>query len=228
MKKILLFTNLILISTIYFQNCVMPKQVIGPLEGTNKNWHCMNYNDSVYHGIPFSISETLFNQYSSTQYAKITAGPAGLVDDSRSVWFSLDVLKKFIYKIEDTLYRKNCDPNTRLGMRFYFATYPDAARMLESDYLKALPASYANHHTLFMVPTFDSSVSGNIFHYDFNAFKDINAAGKLTPAILRRQKESSDWSTTPTLILGVTSETYMQNHGEVGPPPSPVEGATFH
>ena len=232
MKKILLLLNIVFATVIYFQNCTMPKQVISPLEGSNKNWHCLNYNDSVFTGIPYSVAQRMFDNYSTVQYADITnpsASAGALAQDSRSVWLSLDVIKKFIYKIEDTLFRKGADQKTRLGIRFYFAAYPDENTMAADPALRDLPREYALHHTLFLVPTFDKAEENNNVHYDFNPFYPVDNRLRRPVDFLtaRSSMKKEAFQNQVTLSLGVTGETYMQNHGEVGPPPKPVLGATF-
>lgn len=227
MKKLLITSNLLFIAIVYFQNCTIPKMLVGAQPGSNKNWHCINYNDSVFSGIPLSVSSALYNKYGTTQYMNITSGNNALVEDSRCVWFSLDIIKKFIYKVEDTLFRKGFNPNTRLGIRFYFATYPDSATMRANPYLDGLPSSYANHHTLFMVPTFDSLTNGTRIHYDFNAFNGLNGNNLPFANKILQQKDVLGFWSNSSASLTVSDDIYMQNHGEVGPPPSPVPGSTF-
>jgi hypothetical protein len=232
MKKILIALNVMFASVIYFQNCTPQKMIVGAIQGSNKNWHCVNYNDSTYNGIPLSVSRIVYDKYTNIQYSKILATAPSLTtmtEDSRCVWFSLDVIKKFIYKVEDTLYRKGFNKNTRLGLRMYFATYPDTTGMQNNQYLDGLPLEYANHHTLFIVPTFDSTSAGasKPVHYDFNAFKGVSTNS--TPFINTSplQKSIPSFWNEPFACLLITDDIYMQNHGEVGPPPSPVPGAIF-
>jgi hypothetical protein len=224
-SKVLMATNLLFAVVIYFQNCILPKQVIVPPETIDKNYHCINYNDSVFNGLRYSLTKSLFENYGTTQYANITAGSNAVIDDSRCVWFSLDILKKFIYKVEDTLYRRGLDQSTRLGLRFYFATYPDSAGMAANTELNDLPSSYAKHHTLFIVPTYDEMAGGTVTHWDFNAFEGLNNVSRKPVANYKAMDKIVN--TDPVMaVLTVNDETYMQNHGEVGPPPKPVPGAT--
>jgi hypothetical protein len=225
MKKLLLATNLLFMAIIYFQSCIPTKQVIVSPEGSRKNWVCLNYADSTFSGITYGTAYKMFETYGGNQFARITNNLNPNTDDSKFVWFSLDVIKKFIYKIEDTLHAKGADPSTRLGIRFYFAAYPDSNQMKTIKDLNQLPSSYGKRHTLFMVPTYDIASATGTIHQDFNAFEPLSTAKKPSPSMLLDSRTVKSVFTLKMAGLGVTNDIYIQNHGEIGPPPQP--GTSF-
>ncbi len=225
MKKVLIATNLVLLGIIYFQSCISSKQVIVTPEGSRKNWVCLNYADSVFNGITYGTAYNMFETYGDNQFTRITNNPHPNTEDSRYVWFSLDVIKKFIYKIEDTLHAKGADPSTRLGIRFYFAAYPSRAEMRAIKDLDQLPATYAKRHTLFMVPTYDIASETGTIHQDFNAFEPLSTARRPAPSVQLNNETIKKVFTLKMAGLGITNDIYIQNHGEIGPPPQ--SGTSF-
>jgi hypothetical protein len=119
--------------------------------------------------IDLSFAKKLLDNYRKNHWSMINGGngrpacPSLLqnpsfpnVQDSRSVWFSLDSLKAFISEIESA-------PTTttgQLGVRVYFGEY-------SADQLVSQPqnAQYAGLHTLLMVPTVASTDGHN---HDFD------------------------------------------------------------
>ncbi|MBL7728650.1 MAG: hypothetical protein JNM68_13225 [Dinghuibacter sp.] len=74
--------------------------------------------------------------------------------DARSIWFDLKKLKQFIGFIESAMCKAGCFSDRYLGIRFYYAKYPTKNDMQLFPTLYGLPLEYANHHTLFMIPTY--------------------------------------------------------------------------
>jgi hypothetical protein len=227
MKKFLIAGNILFASIIYFQNCTPAKMIIGAQPGSKKNWHCINYHDSIFNGIPLTVADLMYNIYGTKQYNTLTGNALPNSSDSRSVWFSLDVLKKFFYKVEDTLHNQGKNQAMRLGIRFYFGTYPEGKSFSSNPYFNQLPANYAGKHTLFLVPTFDEIVNNITVHKEFNAFRQSGELNMLLPMQPILLDTSTTVSTTPVSIFTITNDIYMQNHGEVGPPPAPIAGTTF-
>jgi hypothetical protein len=80
----------------------------------------------------------------------------GGMQDTKSVWFSLDDLKHYIWAIEDTLSKQGADPDKlNMGIRVYFAKYPDSSRIRDFG----VDPSYASHHTVFFVATYKGEKS---------------------------------------------------------------------
>jgi hypothetical protein len=130
--------------------------------------------------------------------------------DASSIWFGLDTLKKFIWMIENLNCMNQCHDS--LGIRFYYARYPDTATMRGTYDLASLNLNYANKHTLFGIPTFRL---GGV-NIDFNPLTGCRGAFDST-------KPSS-----PNYLLfslmGLPGSD-GQNHGGLAPPPD--EEGTF-
>ncbi len=95
-----------------------------------------------------SLHQDLYNKYvkgtlSSTNMGALTYTKASTFLDARSCWFAADTLKKFICLMEQYAAKIKI-PSSQLGVRFYYATYPDG-------FTKA--PQYANNHTLYLTPT---------------------------------------------------------------------------
>jgi hypothetical protein len=94
-----------------------------------------------------------------------------LQKDSRSVWFSLEKLKAFIAEIENKVQADSCNQEKALGIRFYFAAYPDSNTIKQKGWKSyftnhGLPLAYQRLHTLVMVPTYYNDNDGH--NYDFD------------------------------------------------------------
>lgn len=138
-------------------------------------------------------------------------------EDTRSVWFSLDRLKNFIWHIE----KQNCDSgcNETLGLRIYYAKYPDFKKPNPDQRLLGLiglPPEYSNHHTLFMVPTYQNEKGDNV---DFSP--GVCRAGfDKTPLIEIKGGTDLNLKThriDPQIFLMGTAPD-AQNHGGLIPP----------
>lgn len=229
MKKLLIAGNIIFAAIICFQACNPnhEKEIL-------KNMHCSDYSKESFDGISYATADTMYKLYQQNQYKKIGLVNTSAVDknekDSKCIWFSLETLKKFIYKIEDTLGKQNLNPDVEIGVRIYYATYMDSVAMKNGKYQTTkLPSNYQFHHTVFMMPTFTKKTGTQLIHYDFNPATPLGKGGyPLTLDSARKMYgDKGDFWTTPGLILGLTDEIYMQNHGELGPPPPIVQGSDF-
>lgn len=189
---------------------------------------CKDYSQEPLDGISYETAKDMFINY-KTHYDKIGYLDNKEIIDAQSVWFDLETLKKFFYKIEDTLLKQNVTvPDLKLGIRIYYAAYPKKEDMAADPALSGLPPEYELHHTVFMVPTFTDKKDPQI-KYDFNPwYPDLDTQNQPTavPDILRRRED--DPALTTGFILSIGSSLYMQNHGQVGPPPQvAVPGTTF-
>jgi hypothetical protein len=117
--------------------------------------------------IDLSFAKALVSNYRKNHWSMINGGngrpacPSLLqnpnfptVQDSRSVWFSLDDLKDFIAEIESTT------ATGELGVRIYFGEYSTAMLTTQPQ-----NAQYAGLHTLLMVPTVEKADG---FNHDFD------------------------------------------------------------
>jgi len=159
-----------------------------------------------------------------------TKNPSNNIDslpDATSVWFGLEDLKRFIWEIESKVctWRASCPqtPPLDLGIRIYYARYPDATYTNSNGqkYFNDLPAEYENRHTVFMVPTFDpvnSGKSGRRRHIDFN----LNAGPN--NGYCQRDAMSKD---APSFRAITVLFPNGKNHGDLCPPVCSGRDAAF-
>lgn len=148
------------------------------------------------------LIQTLVNNYRANQLLSIkeTMG----IEDAHSIQFDFTTLKRFIYDIETLALEGNSGINAEdLGIRFYYAAYPNAENWgIMGD--TPIGIECAEMHTLVMVPTIKrKGEDGEIGNYDFNPL-DINGKGTSAKAF---GKDS-----------GIDTEFVCQNHGNLVPP----------
>lgn len=153
--------------------------------------------------------------------------------DAESVWFNLDSIKKFIYHVEK-LSSKNSVESNKLGLRFYYASYPDRSFWGNSGYkdlqdfkTDTTKNKYQYKHTIVMIPTLDI----NGVNSDFNPLDKAT----YTSGLPKRKSEFNGRPTTNTTsgqvnIMGLASTnsetnstggekgTGAKNHGSLAPP----------
>lgn len=160
-------------------------------------------------------------------------GSQGGNGDARSVWFSMNTIKKFIHSIEKTVC-DTCPGNNTLGIRIYYAEYPN-----NEDWNTYKNNSVAldemadmnmyGYHTVMLVPTFRQ---GGI-DVDFDPRHWSNSCQpKPMDAVYNSIVKNDTTFVNPTnttlyVLLGGddpenTGESpngSMQNHGALIPPP---------
>jgi hypothetical protein len=166
-----------------------------------------------YAPLPSSYASNLISNYRNNHWTFINSamhsGSAGSeytaiaadFNDSRSVWFDLKKLKRFIYEIES----KSCtaNVNSHLGLRFYYGQYP--CDFTKNPDFSGIPALYQGLHTLIMMPTYDDA---NGYHVDFDP---THVDGNGVPEVV-----NCEWDNLTLLAPKLT----MMNHGTLVPPPA--------
>lgn len=247
MKQISIALNVVLISVLVFIACskksqptVSSKQTrISQLKlAPNQQCSlCKTYERSELQGINAETAKGMSQTYRKENQLRMKDNTR----DARSAWFSLESMKAFIYLIEKASCDSGCSQNLKLGIRVYYAKYPPERDFPES-LSKAIPGSYAEHHTLFMVPTYRREDSMDI-NYDFDPwhiggtpckpktfnslfnqnfpFSDSNRS--LILSIDTRQLTSDDGT-----VVGFLDPMapLIKNHGGLIPP-DPPEGTAF-
>ena len=147
-------------------------------------------------------------------------------EDTKSVWFSLDRLKNFIWHIEEQNCANGC--NDSLGLRIYFAKYPDLTAPAQAEFLDLIgvPKAYSNHHTLFMVPTYKNEKMENVDF--FPGGKTCRLTFEQSPTVTRNLGGDINITVHPPtgyIFLTGTAED-AQNHGGLIPPGDPA-GTSF-
>lgn len=198
MKKLLIITNILTLIFLYFQSftppsptpCCPDKNYSMELETPQyfsdvvARYRTSHYNiDNIYRN-----GEMVNNRPEKTMQN---------FNDARTCWFSLERLKKFICMIETNTTGK-LPASSKLGIRFYYAAYPDTIST----------EKYKFHHTLFLTPTFSQ---GNI-----NQDYEPRLSTKNNIVLLKSlMNTSSPFFKKPAMILG---DNKIMNQGELCPP----------
>lgn len=130
-------------------------------------------------------------------FYSLNAGNYYKTADARTIWFPLATIKRFICTIE-SYNKKLASPKQNLGIRFYYAIYENNYAITEKQ----------NHHTLFMVPTFDGGVSDGQVDFDpreaYNnqVNKTYDGKDSFNLAFYVRKMKQSDIMNKKLLILG--------------------------
>lgn len=170
MKKLLVFSNAFMLMLLILSNTVNNKKDSSP---------------TAFHDIKLGVDPELARDMVSNFKGDIWNGRKvnnSPYLDSRSVWFSVYKLKKFIKDIEDKTPPGCRTDDFDLGIRIYFGDYP-ASQNKWASYSKyttdhKLPDEYKGLHSVLLVPTLWNS--DDQFNYDFDP-REFNSIGKCTP-----------------------------------------------
>jgi hypothetical protein len=228
MKPILIALNIFLVGIIVFQACETTAPC-PPVTSTCKDTLCQDYSNAPFIGLSANAAKDMADAYykdSSKSFIEFNGRNASYTEDAKSIWFSLETLKKFIWNIE----KSKCQGcNLTLGIRIYYAKYPDTNYMMNK--LAVVNPQYSFHHTLFMVPTyFKTEVNRNV---DFDPRFPGKDPCKPTSLKERFEKDILTLDSAGVIMFptgqngrsnfsraaaGLTDPT-IQNHGDMAPPP---------
>ena len=121
------------------------------------------------------LIEEMATNYRKTQLVSIENAPLSPVkEDSHSILFDLDTIKKFIDDIERGVKQVDPSVNHKLALRMYYAAYPAKEKWYERGYEalgkftnREIPKLYERKHTIIMIPVIKTEKG--IFA-DFNPF----------------------------------------------------------
>jgi hypothetical protein len=245
MKKNLFKWVIGIIVVTYFSGC--DKAEIKETATTNKNKDakaaltestsscpgCYDYNATQFSGINTETALQLSHSYQYMNQPLLEISPG--VPDALNAWFSLETLKSFIWKIEKAACEKGCAGNLRLGIRIYYGRYPTVDSMNANDDLASLNDGFAEHHTLFMVPTFRLGSH----NWDFDPWHWGNNSG-CTPKTMKQwfaRGIKRPFGNQKSLIFSLKELQYFRNedgsltagmnHGDLIPP-SPPDGSAYN
>lgn len=183
-----------------------------------------DYSTFNFPGVDCQVAKSIARNYQSIDQPRLQIDPD--TKDAACIWFSLENMKAFIWKIESAMCRSGCT-DKQLGIRIYYARYPDAATMASNNNLNMLPSDYEYHHTLFMVPTFQDAKSPDI-HWDFDPWHLGSAdCSTIVPMSEWFRKSEKPFGNEKSLIFSVSSDQYFSeggnwisvlNHGDLIPP----------
>jgi hypothetical protein len=169
-------------------------------------------NDPPFTGISRSTARDLVTRYKLECQPLLTSimPNSNRTMDARSIVFPIEQLKKMIWEIEHQI--EHIDNDRELGLRMYYAKYPDIAAIkldpnnaLHKD-LHNLPDDYSFRHTLVIVPTYKNEMGKDI---DFDPWQ-ANQTGVLAPMSTNLDDE---------LIRNSDPMSAQMNHGNLSPPP---------
>ncbi|AZA53241.1 hypothetical protein [Chryseobacterium sp. G0201] len=158
--------------------------------------------------MPSEFVQKLINNYRSNQLTAINTKFG--MEDAHSIRFDLATLKKFISDIENETQKVDSGiTENDLGIRFYYAAYPQANNwdMMENT---PIGTNYAGKHTLVMVPTLKmGNAEGEILSYDFNPLD----------ASTYNQNSDNDGKQGEVMAMNkALTAVLSQNHGNLIPP----------
>lgn len=245
MKQISIALNVVLISIIVFIGCSRQSHPSAPIilsHGTSDQCPaCKSYaKDYEFEGISAIAAQKMSGKYKSENQLLFRNNTL----DARSAWFSLETIKAFVYLIEKATCDSGCS-DLNLGVRIYYAKYPtnnqDSLKLF--DMAKLPESNYAEHHTIFMVPTYQDKNSPDI-NWDFDPWHiggspceqpvTFDSLFRISPTILNQNNRSLILS--PELRqLGMSAgkgggflppTDFIKNHGGLIPP-DPPQGTAF-
>lgn len=251
MKKVLLFTNVALLSIILVLSCNKTDIVADNTSNEStksatvskapcQNENCMactDHSSSRFDGIDPYLAKQLFVDYVDKNQPRLQI--AENIEDANRLWFSLESLKNFIWQIEKEMCNKPCarENELRLGVRVYYARYPSDMHI---DGLRGLPKDYAEHHTLFMVPTYEDQTGTQV---DFDPW---NWGNECTPTPLHKVFSMGLFLKKNSCFFSIAEPQYYKdkcgdaqpwmlrgqpfgamNHGNLEPPPMGNNGSGF-
>lgn len=121
------------------------------------------------HTLTMKLVETLVDNYKNHQLHSIENSVSfPMTFDARAAVFPIKALKSFIETIEEEVAKHPERPLENIGIRFYYAAYPELKDWEDGlyDELKPVPLDYNKLHTLIGVPT----VEINGVQYDFDPY----------------------------------------------------------
>ncbi len=222
MKKLLIITNLITLVILYFAGCV-PHAVTTSNNAfitKDNNTLLLDYRNKQFNGLSSDlIKDAVKNYKNSTTYPYAPSNPIG-TSDSRSVWFNLDVLKKFIWTVETQSVKNGFNKYELegLGLRLYYIRYPQESFETYGADLDGVPRKFQDKHSILMVPTYYDPESQTCKEFDPKEF----TGGKPTP-FKELLKDSLRRLTVMPFVYRTTGLGFMtvQNHGDLTPPFNP-------
>ncbi|WP_299157546.1 hypothetical protein [uncultured Tenacibaculum sp.] len=227
-------TALIAITVFTIYNCSSTKGF-----STYKNKIiCSNYSKAPLSKLPIGLVKDMIHGYKKNQLTEIN-GNLG-INDAQAISFDLETLKRFVYHIEAISKSKDSTISDKdLGVRIYYAAYPEKRKWKNSRYAGALDGfmdnpiteQYEKLHTIIIMPT----IKRDETYFDFNP-TDIRTYTKRLQDVGDKQK-INDYSNPENTIVTLslmskapsssgTTSTVAQNHGGLFPP-NTFDGSGF-
>ncbi len=134
------------------------------------------------HLLPIQLIENLVDYYKTHQlYSIENSVKFPMAFDATAALFSLEQLKDFIATIEEEVAKHPKTPVNNIGIRFYYAAYPETSNWHGENYeaLETVDTEYAKLHTLIAVPTMEiDGISYDFDPSDVNTYQGQKPTGK--------------------------------------------------
>jgi hypothetical protein len=209
MKKVLILTNLFwvfLVGVFCLNSC---KETT-----SSSSKVVLDYSGKEFKSLPLASAQLLANNYKKNYLSLINK--TYNISDARTIWFSLDDLKNFIWQIEYHSVNAGAKINpSDLGIRMYYGQYPSETEIKGNASLKIIP-EYGGKHTLFMVPTILQDTIN--MEFDPRALFKKHVPGTnntIQPLFNRGDKKSNFFNFIQD------DEATIMNHGGLCPPCKP-------
>lgn len=236
MKKLLIASNILLLTIICFMACNPSTQnnsktaIVQPLDPCMRQF-CKVYpasylNNSRIKGDLIKSMSDSFAADPGKGYISSSAGvffPGGInpnimkagangaVRDALSVVFDIEKLKTLIWLMDSAFCKASCDTTKELGIRFYYIKYPSTIGTSNSpEDLGGIKAENRNKHSLVMVPVYRKRNMPGAEWYDYDLWS--LEPGCFHKIFLPNTSEFQFWGIGPDP---------GDNHGGIGPPPEP-------
>lgn len=206
MNRISVALNLILLFAVIILSYRSCFRNPGPIPPSTTCRTCYPFDCNIPF-IPLSAAyvKNLLSNYRTNQWSVINAGLingqlGNNLIDSRSVWFDLNTLKRFIYEMEARTC-SSCDTQPKLGLRVYYGQYTSTGTV-------GVNAQYDGLHTVAMIPTISKQINGNLYNVDFD------------PRYMQKCV-MADYDCEDSTIFGLLPniDVTAMNHGDLIPPP---------
>ncbi|HMU09956.1 MAG TPA: hypothetical protein PKC54_08130 [Ferruginibacter sp.] len=235
MKKILIATNLLLLTVTLFMACDNSRTTESATTATGgtetRAAAGPDVSEEMYGLLDDSLAVLMSEAYrDDNRKSKVTGSNGEL--DARSIWFDLETIKLFIAKIEASVAgAEKCD-SFKLGIRMYYAKYPEGEEFNKySEALSQLGPGIAGKHTLFMTPTYYNNGENIDFNFEevgddrckpipYSKLLRMNNRAHKSGLFIGRKKPAPIADPRET-----GQSTHTVNHGGLMPPPA--SGGTF-
>ena len=217
MNKLLIASNAVLLSIVLFQATSQIKRgndvqkIAAPLQPCYRT-QCQDYTHVPLKGIiNAALAKSMADAYAADVGKAYIKGDTSK-HDALSICFEIEKIKNLVWQIEHSVCAAGCDSSLKLGLRMYYAKYPNntGTSAAHRD-LAGLPIAYAGQHTLFMTGVYKK----NNTWYDFG-FNQVHAGCNFEN--LRKSQNLNKFFMYTFLEFSSPDE---DNHGGLAPPPSP-------
>lgn len=170
---------------------------------------CLKYSPEQMSTLDTKLIRNMVSNYRNNQLRAINSN-VDSINDAHSISFDLVTLKKFIYHIENESKKvKKTITDEQLGVRMYYAAYPDNSTWNIYNDLRNVDTNYEHLHTLVLIPTIES----NGKKIDFNPLDAATFENGLP-----RQLNRTNFKAAQAARGSVYGLTGSLNHGSLIPP----------